>query len=272
LIDTLEGGGHLWEERFDRELADIFAVQDELVARIVEALVGKLAVSKLIERKPPARLEAYDLCVRGRFLYHRMEAKGGKEARQLFQQTIAIDPNYAEAHAYLAMTHWLGWTNWQEPVNPNRQLALQHARRGVALDPNDPFAHLVLGFVLGYEHQYEESAAEVETALRLDPNHAYTYAQRADLLVMDGRPLEAITSVGQALRLDPHPPPWYYWAKGEAEYAARQYESAVATLRHSQLTARRRVRFLLRRWRSSGDTKKAAWKVVCSWPTFRSSG
>jgi tetratricopeptide (TPR) repeat protein len=130
------------------------------------------------------------------------------------------------------MTHWFGWTNWQEPVNPNRELALQHARRGVALDPNDPFAHLVLGFVLRYEHQYEESAAEVETALRLDPNHAYTYALRADLLVMDGRPLEAITSVGQALRLDPHPPPWYYWSKGEAEYAARQYENAVATLRH----------------------------------------
>ena len=232
LIDALEGGGHLWAERFDRELADIFVVQDEVVARIVEALVGKLAVSKLIERKPPASLEAYDLCVRGRFLYHRMEAEGGKEARLLFQQAIAIDPDYAEAHAYLAMTYWFGWTNWQEPVNPNRQLALQHARRGVALDPNDPFAHLVLGFVLGYEHQYEESAAEVETALRLDPNHAYTYALRADLLVMDGRPLEAITSVGQALRLDPHPPPWYYWAKGEAEYAARQYESAVATLRH----------------------------------------
>ena len=73
----------------------------------------------------------------------------------------------------------------------------------------------------------------IETALRLDPNHADTYAWRTDLLVMEGRPLEAIESAKQALRLNPYPLPGYYWAKGEAEYAARQYENAVATLRHA---------------------------------------
>jgi TolB-like protein/Tfp pilus assembly protein PilF len=231
LIDAREGGAHLWADRFDRDLADVFAVQDEVVARIAEALVGKLAASKLPERKPPKSVEAYDLCVQGRFLFQRSMAEEGKEARQLFERAIALDPDYAEAHVGLAWTHWMGWVNWFEPVDPHRRLAVEYARRAVALDPNDPFAHMILGFVLAYEHVNEESAAEMETALRLDPNHADTYATRADLLVMEGRPLDAIEDVKRAMRLNPHPPAWYYWDQGEAEYAARQYERAIVTLR-----------------------------------------
>lgn len=230
LIDAREGG-HLWAERFDRDLADVFAVQDEVVARIVEALVGKLAASNLPDRKPPKSVEAYDLCVRGRFLYQRSMAEEGKEARKLFQQAIALDPDYAEAHAFLAMTHWFGWTNWFEPEDPHRRLALETAQRAVAIGSNEPSAHMVLGFVLEYEHRYEESAAQIELALRLDPNHADTYAFNTDLLVMEGRPTEGIASIAQALRLNPHPPAWYYWLKGEAEYAARQYKESIATLR-----------------------------------------
>jgi TolB-like protein len=232
LIDAHEGGSHLWAERFDRDLADIFTVQDEVIARIVEALLGKLAIGKLLERKPPKSVEAYDLCVRGRFLYQRSMAEEGKEARSLFEQAIALDSDYAEAHAYLAWTHWMSWVNWFEPADPHRRLALEIAHRAVASDPNDAWAHTVLGFVLEYEHEYEESASHIETALRLDPNRADTYSFWTDLLVMEGRPLEAIESAKRALRLNPHPPAWYYWGKGEAEYAARQYENAVATLRH----------------------------------------
>ncbi len=233
LIDAREGGGHLWAERFDRDLADVFAVQDEVVARIVEALLGKLAVSKLPDRKPPKSVEAYDLCVRARFLWQRSMAEEGREARRLFEQAIALDPDYAEAHACLAWTHWMGWVNWFEPVEPHRRLALEIARRAVALDPNEAFAHGVLAFVLRYEHEYEESAAEIEAALRVDPNHADIHAMQTDLLVMDGRPLEATESIARALRLNPsRPPAWYYWLKGEAEFASRQYEDAVATLRH----------------------------------------
>jgi tetratricopeptide (TPR) repeat protein len=82
-----------------------------------------------------------------------------------------------------------------------------------------------------YEHEYEACAAEIEAALRLDPNQADIHAMRTDFLVMDGQPLKAADSIARALRLNPRPPAWYYWLKGEAEYALRQYESAVATLR-----------------------------------------
>jgi tetratricopeptide (TPR) repeat protein len=156
----------------------------------------------------------------------------GKEARRLFEQAIALDPDYTEAHVYLAWTHWMGWVNWFEPEDPHRRLALEIARHAVALDPTEPWAHLVLAFVLEYEHEYEESAKEMEASLKLDPNHAHTYCMRADLLVMDGRPGDAIASIAHAFRLNPRPPAWYYWTKGEAEYAARQYEDAIATLRH----------------------------------------
>jgi TolB-like protein/Tfp pilus assembly protein PilF len=231
LVDAREGG-HLWAERFDRDLADVFAVQDEVVGSIVEALLGKFAASGLPARKLPNSLEAYDLCVRGRFLYQKMNDREGKEARQLFERAIFLDPNYAEAHAYLAWCHWLGWVNWFEPEDPHRQRALAHAECAVALDASDPFARSVLSYVLAYEHKYEESEAHIEAAMRLDPNHADSHAMRTDLLVMEGRPLEAIESIVRALRLNPHPPPWYYWLKGEAEYAARQYERAIQTLRH----------------------------------------
>jgi len=232
LIDAGEGGGHLWAERYDRDVADVFAVQDEVVSRIVGALVGRLAVGKLPDRKTTTSLEAYDLCVRGRFLYHRMGgAEEGKEARRLFEGAVALDPDYAEAYAFLAMTHWFGWVNWFEDVEPHRLLALEFAQRAVKLNPNDAFAHSVFAFVLEYERRYSESAEQIEIALTLDPNHADTYAMRTDLFVMEGRPFEALQSIAQALRLNPQPPPWYYWLQGEAEYAARQYESAVATLR-----------------------------------------
>lgn len=230
LIDARDGGGHLWGEKFDRDLTDVFAVQDEVVADIVDVLFGKLAAIRLPDRKPPKSLEAYDLCVRGRFLYQRMTDDEGREARQLFQRAVELDPEYAEAHAYLAWTHWLGWVNWFEPTDPHRQLALDHAQRAVALDPNDPFAHSVLAYVLEYERKYEEAAAQIDAALRVDPNHADTYAMRTDLLVMEGKPLEASQSMARALRLNPRPPAWYYWLQGEAEYAARQYEKAIATL------------------------------------------
>jgi tetratricopeptide (TPR) repeat protein len=155
----------------------------------------------------------------------------GKEARHLFQRAVELDPGYAEAHAYLAWTHWLGWVNWFEPTDPHRRLALDHAQRAVTLDPNDPFAHSVLAYVFEYERKYDEASAQLEAALRIDPNHADTYAMRTDLLVMEGKPLEAIQSMARALRLNPRPPAWYYWLQGEAEYAARHYDKAIATLR-----------------------------------------
>jgi TolB-like protein/class 3 adenylate cyclase len=229
LIDAREGGGHLWAERFDRDLADVFAVQDEVIGKIVEALVGKLTAEGLRERYRPANLEAYDLCLRGRAQWaHSTES--GVDAIPLFERAIVLDPAYAEAYRWLALGQSIGWLHMNRPMDPFRQLSMVSAKKAVELDPENSGAHWVLAFVLLYERRWEESANEFEISLRLNPNDADAWAALADLKVMEGLGAEAVSCVEKALRLNPSGP--YYWDLGQAQYAAGQYEAAAKTLRN----------------------------------------
>jgi len=227
LIDAI-GGGHLWAERFDRSLDDIFAVQDEVVGKIVDALVGRLAPA--LPRQRPASMAAYDLCVRARQLVAQ-SPHAAHEARLLLQQAIALDPGYAEAHRWLAFYFWEAWTTWAEPLEPNRTNAVAAAEAAVALDPNDSGNRYVLGHLRAYQARWAESEAEFAAALKLDANYADAWAFLSDVSVLRGRPQDALEQIQKALRLNPHPPGRYYWLLGAAQYASRQYESAVATLR-----------------------------------------
>jgi TolB-like protein/class 3 adenylate cyclase/tetratricopeptide (TPR) repeat protein len=229
LIDA-SGGGHLWAERFDRDLADIFAVQDDVVRKIVAALVDELTATKLPNRKWPANLEAHEYLMRGRLL-HGLSPEAGRAARQLFERAIELDPAYAEAHAWLARSYWHAWFLWGEPIDPYKKWAFEMAKRAVSLGPDDAMAHSSFGYILLYERQWAEAAAEFETALRLNPNHAETWQTLTDFMTMEGRPNEAIRCNDRARRLNPHPPGRYYFLLGRAQYAARRYEEAIATLR-----------------------------------------
>jgi TolB-like protein/Tfp pilus assembly protein PilF len=240
LIDAVKGN-HLWAERFDRTLDDIFAVQDEVTAKIVEALIGRLAA--LPARQRPKNLNAYDLCVRARFL-DEQSPQASREAHLLLKQALALDPDYAEAHRLLALNHWIGWVHWGEPVEPNRRSALESAQKAVALDPNDAGNYWVLGNILGYERRGDESDKAFSTALALDPNYADAWADLSDFTVMRGRPAEALEQIGKALRLNPHPPSWYYLLHGQALYAARQYAAAVETLSREETYRTGSRRFL----------------------------
>ena len=238
LIDAI-GGGHLWAERFDRNLEDIFAVQDEVTAKIVEALVGRLSAPP---RSRPKSIEAYDLCVRARILTQE-SPQAAREARILFQQAIALDAGYAEAHRWLAHNFLLGWLLWGEPMDPTRRLAMDTAEKAMALDPNDAGCHWVLGYLLAHEGRWAESDAQFGATFDLDPNHADAWAMLSDLTVLSGRPAEAIEQLRKAMRLNPHPASWYYWILGQAQYATGQYEAAVETLRKEETyrTGSRRI-------------------------------
>ena len=240
LIDAA-GGGHLWVERFDRSLEDVFAVQDEVTAKIVEALVGRLTTRP--PRNRPKSMEAYDLCVRARILTEE-SPQAAREARLLFQQAISLDPGYAEAYRWLALNLLLGWLHWGEPMDPTRRLAVETAEKAVVLDSNDAGCHWVLGYVLAHERRWPESDAQFAAALELDPNHADAWVQLSDLTVLSGRPAEAIEQIHKALRLNPHPPSEYYWLLGQAQYAARQYEAAIETLRKEKTYRTGSRRFL----------------------------
>jgi TolB-like protein len=228
LIDAM-GGGHMWAERFDRSLEDVFAVQDEVTAKIVEALIGRLAIP--LPRNRPKSMAAYDLCVRARILTEH-SPQAAREAHLLLQEAIELDPGYAEAHRWMALNRFMAWAHWGESADLNRNLALALARKAVTLDPNDAGCHWILAMLLAYEGQWPESDAEFAATFALDPNHADAWAHISDLSCLSGRVVEAVEQIERAFRLNPYPASWYYWLLGQAQYAARQYELAVASLRH----------------------------------------
>jgi TolB-like protein/Tfp pilus assembly protein PilF len=240
LVDAV-GGVHLWAERFDRSMGEVFAVQDEVTGRIVEALVGRLTASP--PRQRPKSLEAYDLCVRARRLVE-VSPREGQEAHLLLKRAIALDPNYAEAHRWLAINRWIAWVHWGEPMEPNRKLAVELAERAVSLDRNDASCRSALGLVLAYERRYAEAEAQFSAALDLDPNLADAWNELSDLSVLSGRIEEGLQQIEKAYRLNPHPPSGYYWSLGQAQYAARDYEMAVATLRREETYRSGSRRFL----------------------------
>jgi TolB-like protein len=242
LIDAAGGGNHVWAERFDRELADIFVVQDEIARRVVEAITGKLAVFPVMERYRPSSLEAYDLCVRARTLWVH-DKPSTQIGQSLLEHAIALDPSYCEAHWRMAIALTHSWLHWGDPEEPNRSNAIAHARRAVELDPNDSGAHSASGFVLCYERRWDEAEVHCETSFRLNPNDANALAEISDLKTLVGKPQEGVEFAERALRLNPHPPHWYYWNLGFAQFANGQYEDAVRTLRREETyrTVSRRI-------------------------------
>jgi len=230
LIDALRGR-HLWADRFDSTEEDVFALQDEVNARIVEALVGRLTIPT--QRNRPQNFEAYDLCVRARRLTEE-SPQTAREAHMLLQRAVELEPSYAEALGLLAYNRWLAWTHFGEPEEPNRRTAATLAQKAVDLDPNDAGCRYVLGTILAYERRFEESEAAFAKALELDPNHADTWAAMSDMSVLDGRVADGLAQIEKALRLNPHPTCWYLCHLGQAQYAARDYEAAAATLRREE--------------------------------------
>ena len=231
LIDAVDNS-HLWADRFDRNLADIFELQDEVVGKIVNALEGVLPSTRATTtRQRPTNIDAYDFFIRGRVLAMQ-SPDGTRTARPLLQQAIALDSNFAEAHAWLAMAYHFGWKYWGEDVDPNQALARASAERAAALDPGSADTHWILGYVRAYDFKLDEGIAEFEAALEINPNHADAWALFTDLRVFEGDPLTAIESARTAFRLNPYPPGVYYWVMGWALYAAERYQEAVETLRH----------------------------------------
>ncbi|PDT33676.1 adenylate cyclase [Rhizobium sp. M10] len=240
LVDTVSGT-HLWAERFDRSLDDIFVVQDEVTARIVEALLGRLRTPP--PRRRPRSLEAYDLCVRARKLMDD-SPQAAEEAHLMLTRAVALDPDYAEAYRWLAMNHWMGWVHSGGPTEATRRIALQLARKAVAIDPNDAGCRWVLAYLLAYERDFAAADAEFAKAIELDPNEADTFAALSDVTVLAGRVEQGLEQIRKAFRLNPFPASWYYLALGQAQYAAGQYAAAVETLRRDDTYRTSSRRFL----------------------------
>jgi TolB-like protein len=269
LIDAATGN-HLWAERYDRDLADIFLVQDEVVGKIVSALAGALPSVSSFPKRRATNLEAYELFVRGRSLVS-LSLQDTRAARHLLEKAIKLDPGFAEAHAWLAYGHHFGWVYCGEAVEEHRALARAGARDAVALDPNNADAHIVLGYLRSYESELAEGVAEFEVGLRINPNHADGWALLADLRGLEGRAAEAIDCARNGFRLNPHPPGNYYWLLGWAQYAAGKYRDAVETLRSKSAAgpgARRILAAALAQLGRMTEAREEAQQFLSEFPHF----
>src|SRR5712692_9544119 len=222
LIDSTQDQ-HLWSERYDRPLTEIFALQDEIRQKIMTALKVKLTPEEheRFQRAPTDNLEAYDFVLRGTEAFLRAFSEVKKElnaqARQMFEKAIELDPQYAGAYAMLGWTYFFDWFfQW----NPNRAQSLERAfelaQRAVALDDSLPLPHWTLSRVYLWQKQHEQAIAEAERAIALDPNDADGYWNLGNTLAFVGRPEEAIGLYEKALRLNPHYPAFYLLDLGDA--------------------------------------------------------
>jgi tetratricopeptide (TPR) repeat protein len=230
LIETTTGY-HLWSEQYDRPLQDLFALQDEIVKKIVTTLKLQLTLQEQghVVRKHTDNLEAYDAFLRGQEYYYRLTKEANIQGRQMFEKAIELDPQYAEAYAFLGNTYWMEWAfRWSaDPQTLERALAL--AQQALALNDSLPTAHSLLSYVYTAKQQYDQAIAEGERAVALDPNDAISYAGQALVLNFAGRPEEALRSVEQAMRLNPRCPPWYFFQMGWAYSMTGRYAEAIAT-------------------------------------------
>jgi adenylate cyclase len=228
---------HLWSQRYDRPLQDIFALQDEVVQKIVTTLKLQLTLQEqgYIVHKHTDNLEAYDAYLRGLEAYNRHTKEALTQARQLLEQAITLDPQYAAAYAQLSRTlTWEGMRPWgQYPQDLERALVL--AQQAVALDDSLPGAHEALAFACTYKKQYAQAITAAKRAIALAPNNAEGYAELAHTLLFVGQPEEVINLVEKAMRLNPRHPFHYLSFLGMAHLLTRRYEEALAALQSATL-------------------------------------
>jgi adenylate cyclase len=234
LIDALQDH-HLWTERYDRPLKDIFALQDEIVQKIVTTLKLQLTLWEqgVLVRKTTDNLEAYDAWLRGMESFVRAWIETKKEvnerARQMFEKAIELDPTYAEAYTKLGMTYsndwFLGWN--RDPVHTVDR-AFELGQRAITLDDSLPGPHQLLGWGYLWKKQHDQAIAEAQRAVTLDPNNADAYVALGTILTWAGRPEEAIGLIEKAIRLNPRNPALYLNNLGFAYRLAGRYEEAIA--------------------------------------------
>jgi adenylate cyclase len=230
-------GGHLWAERYDRDLHDIFAVQDEITACVSGAILPAVERSERerAARKPPDRLDAWETYHRGMWHLSKVNGEDNQIARTLFQRSLQLDPGLAAAMGGLALGHI--HEAWLYGSNENRAaivaLANDCARRCLALDPTDPLGNVTSAVSLQMLGRHQEAVIAAERAVSLNPNHALSVAALGTVRAFSGQPAEAIEPLETALRLSPFDPFDYLWRHwiSRAYYWSRNYEAAVPTAR-----------------------------------------
>jgi len=229
LVDA-KTGNHLWAERYDRDLKDVFAVQDEITKKIITELQVKLTAGEeaRLWAKGTDNLEAYLKYLEGREHVLRFNKEDNLVSRRLAEEAIALDPQYSQAHRLLSVTHMMD-VFLRASKSPKQSIgrAIELAKKAIALDPSNGTAYGTLGFLLTLARQHERGITEAEKAVALDPNSALAHHFLGICLRFGGRPKEAIPIIKKAIRLDPFAQSNYLFNLGLAYLFAGKYEEAI---------------------------------------------
>jgi TolB-like protein/cytochrome c-type biogenesis protein CcmH/NrfG len=230
-LNDVATGSHIWAERYDRSLADVFAVQDEITEAIVAAIEPQVYAAENFraKRKPPDSMDAWDLVMRALSHHWRVTRQDNVVAQALLEKAIAIDPNYGQALGVLAASHTfsahMGWADMATAV----PIAERAALAAIRADSEDPWAHHALGCVYLFTRRHDDSLAEFELALRLNPNFSLAQGYYGLALSYCGRWEEANVAAQRALRLSPRDPfsAVYYGIAAYAQFIGRNYDEAM---------------------------------------------
>jgi TolB-like protein len=230
-LNDVATGSHIWAERYDRDLADVFAVQDEITEAIVAAIEPQIYAAENVRarRKPPDNLDAWDLVMRALSHYWRVTRQDNVVAQALLEKATSIDPNYGHALGLLATSYMfsahMGWADLARVV----PIAERAALAATLADSEDPWAHLALGCVHLFARRFDDSLAELEWALQLNPSFSLAQGYYGLALCYCGRWTEGDSAARRALRLSPRDPlsAVYYGIASYAQYIGRNYDEAM---------------------------------------------
>src|ERR1700730_8635099 len=230
-LNDVTTGSHIWAERYDRNFADVFAVQDEITDAIVAAIEPQLYAAENFHarRKPPNSMDAWDLVMRALSHYWRVTRQDNVVAQALLEKAIAIDPNYGQALGVLATSHSFGAHMGWADMSTVAPIAQRAALSAVRADGEDPWAHHGLAYVYLFARRFEDSLAEFELALQLNPNFSLAQAFYGVALCYCGRWEEGDLAVRRALRLSPRDPfsALYYGIAAYAQFIGHHYDEAI---------------------------------------------
>ncbi|SEI17752.1 TolB amino-terminal domain-containing protein [Rhizobium tibeticum] len=229
LIDA-SNGGHVWASRFDRDLVDIFAVQDEITQEIVAALKLKLTVGDKdrLTQGRAVNVEAYEFYLRARERASAHTSNGNIAARSLATAALALDPGYVAAHALISFTHVLDYVNAWSP-DPERSLRIgrELAQQAVEMAEEQPNGHFALVMASMWSRQMDRARAEVQRGLALAPNSVDLHMAKAHMQIFSGDPADALETLDVVMRLDPHYPEVLLQFRAEALFSLDEYQQAI---------------------------------------------
>ncbi|MER8728881.1 adenylate/guanylate cyclase domain-containing protein [Mesorhizobium sp. M1227] len=234
LIDTANDA-HIWADKYDRKLDDIFAIQDEVTAAIAATLPGRVEAAQRdqLARAKPANMAAYECVLAAKVLHHRSTIADNERAQTLIERAVTLDPDYAHAHAWRACILGQAWVhNWCEDRDAIWNNIMTALDRALALDNNDADVHRILAAVNVNNNELTTARYHQERALALNPNYDLVVVQQGELLTWLGRPEEGIEWIRKAMQLNPHHPERFWSHLGKAHFAARQYGEAIEAFMH----------------------------------------